>query len=54
MIYDGQGQSDTEFTKEVEDSLGAFATANLWSVDNLRKKLDQKNILIEKLHNDMK
>jgi hypothetical protein len=53
MIYDGQGQSDPEFTKEVADSLGAFATANLWSVDNLRKQLDQKNILIEKLHNDM-
>jgi hypothetical protein len=29
MIYDGQGQSDPEFAKEVADSLGAFATANL-------------------------
>jgi hypothetical protein len=54
MIYDGQGQSDPEFAKEVADSLGAFATANLWSVDNLRKQLDQKNLLIEQLHNDMK
>jgi hypothetical protein len=53
MIYDGQGQSDPEFTKEVADSLGAFATANLWSMDNLRKQLDQKNLLIEQLHNDM-
>jgi hypothetical protein len=53
MIYDGQGQSDPEFTKEVADSLGSFATANLWLVDNLRKKLDQKNLIIEQLHNDM-
>jgi hypothetical protein len=53
MIYDGQGQSDPEFAKEVADSLGAFATANQWSVDNLRKQLDQKNLLIEQLHNDM-
>ena len=53
MIYDGQGQSDPEFAKEVADSLGAFATANLWSIDNLRKQLEKKNILIEQLHNDM-
>jgi hypothetical protein len=33
--------------------LGAFATANQWSVDNLIKQLDQKNILIEQFHNDM-
>jgi hypothetical protein len=53
MIYDGQGQSDPEFAKEVADSLGAFATANQWSVDNLTKQLEQKNLLIEQLHNDM-
>jgi hypothetical protein len=53
MIYDGQGQSDPEFAKEVADSLGDFATANQWSVDNLIKKLDQNNLLIEQLHNDM-
>jgi hypothetical protein len=53
MIYDGQGQSDPEFTKEVADSLGAFATANQWSVDNIKNNLDQKNLLIEQLHNDM-
>jgi hypothetical protein len=53
MIYDGHGQSDPEFKKEVADSLGAFATANLWSMDNLRKQLDRKNLLIEQSHNDM-
>jgi chromosome segregation ATPase len=54
MIYDGHGQSDPEFAKDVADSLGAFAIVNLWSVDNLRKQLNQKNLLIEQLHNDMK
>jgi hypothetical protein len=36
-VYDGKGQNDPEFAKEVADSLGAFATANQWSVDNLTK-----------------
>jgi hypothetical protein len=44
MIFDGQGQSDPEFSKQVADSMGDFATTNLWSVDNLREKIDQKNI----------
>jgi hypothetical protein len=42
MIYDGQGQSDPEFAKEVADSLGAFATANQWSVDNLTKQWNKR------------
>ena len=46
MIYDGQGQSDPKFAKQVANSLGDFATKNLWSIDNLRDKFDQKNILI--------
>jgi len=47
MIFDGQGQSDPEFAKHVADSLGAFATTNLCSIDNLREKIDHKNLLIE-------
>ena len=53
MIYDGQGQSDFGFSKEVVESLGSFATANQWSVDNLIKQLEQKSLLVEQLHNDM-
>jgi hypothetical protein len=53
MIYDGQGQNDPEFEKEVADSLGSFATTNQWSMDNPTKQLEQKNLLIEQLHNDM-
>jgi hypothetical protein len=39
MLYDGNDRDDTEFTKEVAGSLGAFATANQWSVDNLVEQL---------------
>jgi hypothetical protein len=53
-IYDEQGQSDPKVMKEVANSLGAFTTTKLWSMDNLRKQLDRNNILIEQLHNDMK
>jgi hypothetical protein len=33
--------------------LGAFATANQWSMDNVTKELEQKSLLVEKLHNHM-
>jgi hypothetical protein len=53
IVYDGKGQNDPEFAKEVADSLGAFATANQWSVDNLTKQLQQKSLLVEQLQNEM-
>jgi hypothetical protein len=46
LIFDGQGQSEPEFAKHVVDYLGSFAMTNLWSVENLREKIDRKNILI--------
>jgi hypothetical protein len=39
MLYDGNDQDDPEFVKEVAGSLGAFSTANQWSVDNLAEQL---------------
>ena len=54
MIFYGQGQSDPKFEKQVVDSLGSFATTNLWSMDNLREKIDQKDILITQLQNNLK
>jgi hypothetical protein len=50
-IYDGQGQSDPEFTKYVADSLGAFTTSNLWSIDKLKEQLDHffYNLAVAKL-----
>jgi hypothetical protein len=54
MIFDGQGQSDPKLSKQVVDSLADFTIENLWSVENLREKIDQKDLLIEKLKNDLK
>ena len=46
MLYDGNDRDDSEFMKEVAGSLGAFATANQWSVENLAEKLRQKILLV--------
>ena len=35
MVYDGNNQDALEFAKEVTGSLGAFAMANQWSMENL-------------------
>ena len=34
-VYDGKYHDGPEFAREVAGSLGAFSTANQWSVDNL-------------------
>jgi hypothetical protein len=52
-VYDGQGQNDSEFSKGDLDSLGASATANQWSVDNLTKKLQKKNLQLKHVKNEM-
>ena len=54
MVYDGYGQSEPEFEKQVEDSLGEFETTNLWLVDKLRVKLGHNNHLIMQLQNDLR
>jgi hypothetical protein len=46
MVYDGQNRDDTKFSKEVAGSLGAFATANQWSVENLAEQLKQRDMLV--------
>jgi hypothetical protein len=49
MVYDGKNRDDTEFAKEITGSLGAFSTANQWSVENLVEQLQQKCLFVEKL-----
>ena len=46
MVYDGNDRDDTEFAKEFAGSLGAFSTANQWSVDNLVEQLRHKFMLV--------
>jgi hypothetical protein len=53
MVYDGQNRDDTEFAKEVAGSLGAFATANQWSVENLAEATKTEVLLVEKLQNQI-
>jgi hypothetical protein len=42
MVYDRNDRDDLEFAKEFAGSLGSFATANQWSVENLAEQLEQK------------
>jgi ribosome-binding protein aMBF1 (putative translation factor) len=53
MLYDGNNRDDSEFVKEVAGSLGAFATANQWSVENLAEQLRHKNLLVGQLQDQM-
>jgi hypothetical protein len=49
MLYDGQGLDDTYFVREMAGSLGAFATTNQCSVENLAEKMKQRHMLVKKL-----
>ena len=53
MLYDGQGLDDTKFSREMVGSLGAFATSNQCSVENLADQLKQKNMLVRQLQDQM-
>jgi hypothetical protein len=39
MFYDGQGLDDTNFSREMASSLGAFAMTNQYSIENLVEQL---------------
>jgi len=43
LLLDGQNLEDEDFATEVVGSLGAFATSNLFSVNNLKERLKQRN-----------
>ena len=47
LVYDENDHNGPEFAKEVAGSLGAFATANQWSMDNLTEQLRHKFLLVE-------
>jgi DNA anti-recombination protein RmuC len=53
MLYDGNDRDDSEFAKEVAGSLGAFATANQWSVENLAEQLRHKILLVGQLQDQI-
>jgi hypothetical protein len=49
VLVDGHNLEEEYFTIEVAGSMGALETTNLFSVDNLKTKLKQKNQMIAQL-----
>ena len=54
ILVDGQNLEEEDFATEVAGSLGDFSMANLFSVDNLKSRLQQKNQMIAKLQSQIK
>jgi hypothetical protein len=54
VLLDGQALEEEDFATEVAGSLGAFATTNQFSVDNLKEKLKQKDLLVSQLQDKIK
>jgi hypothetical protein len=54
IIYDGQGKNNQEFGKNMEETLGAFATTNQWSVKFLNTDLDKMDCQISQLQEILK
>lgn len=53
LVY-GKNLEEEDFTIEVASSMGALATTNLFTVDNMRTKLKQSNHGIVQLKNQLK
>jgi hypothetical protein len=49
ILMDGEALGEEEFADEIAGTLGAYATANQYSVGTLKGRLKQKNLLIGKL-----
>jgi formate dehydrogenase maturation protein FdhE len=49
ILADGKAMKKEEFTTQIAGTLGAFATANQYSVGSLKEQLKRKNRLIRTL-----
>jgi hypothetical protein len=49
MLYDGQGLDDLKFSKKMAGSLGAFAMANQYLIENIAEQLKQRYLLVRQL-----
>jgi hypothetical protein len=54
VLLDGQNLEDEDFATEVAGSLGDFAMTNLFSVDNLKVRLRQRNQMISQLQGQIR
>jgi len=49
VLVDGHNLEEEDFSTEVVGSMGALATTNLFTVDNLKTRLRQRNQMIAQL-----
>jgi hypothetical protein len=54
VLIDGKNLEEEDFTTEVAGSMGALATANLFSVDSLKTRLKKKNQMIAQLQDQIR
>jgi hypothetical protein len=54
VLVDGKKLEEEDFATEVAGSIGALATANLFSVDSLKTRLKQKNQMIAQLQDQIR
>ena len=54
VLIDGEALEEVELAEEIAGSLGAYATANQFSVGTLKERLKQKDLLINQLQNQIK
>jgi hypothetical protein len=54
VLIDGQNLEEEDFSTEVAGSMGALATTNLFSVDNMKTRLKQKNQMIAQLQSQIR
>jgi hypothetical protein len=53
ILVDGRAMTKEEFATHIAGTLGAFATANQYSVESLKEQLKQKNCLIKTLEDKL-
>jgi hypothetical protein len=54
VLVDGKNLEEGDFTTEVAGSMGALATTNLFTVSNMRARLEQSNRRITQLQDQLK
>jgi hypothetical protein len=54
VLVDGQNLEEEDFTTEVAGSMGAMATTNLFTVENMRTRIKKSNHIIAQLQDQLK
>jgi hypothetical protein len=54
VLIDGQKLEEEDFTIEVAGSMGAMATTNIFTVENMRTRIKKINHMIARLQDELK